>query len=474
MRKLLRIIVISFLVVILAGCAVGPNYERPEIATPEQWRTVHSDVTNAASLVWWDAFGDPELSALIKEAIVSNRDLQIATARVEEFYARVGVSRAELFPQIAGEGAYSRQQSSQTTGMPGMLRNDIALGLRGAWEVDLWGRIRRSNESALATLLSQEATRREVILSLVTGVASAYIELRSLDHQLEILRGTLGTREKSLKLARSRFDAGATSELDVHQAESELLSAKVQIPAIEYALAQQENLLSILVGRNPGQITRGKALKDLVKPVTVPSGLPSDLLMNRPDIVAAEEVLRGANADIGVARGAFFPSISLTGSFGYQSSEFDQLFDGPSKVWSYGPSFNLPLLTFGKLLSSLEVAEARKQQALYQYQKSIQGAFREVNDSLVGLQKTKEERDARADQLTVLQRYLNLAQVSYEGGQSSYLEVLDAERQLFSAQIAATQAEGSHAGAVIQLYKALGGGWVTEAEKLSGTSDPVS
>ena len=196
--------------------------------------------------------------------------------------------------------------------------------------------------------------------------------------------------------------------------------------------------------------------------------------MNRPDIVAAEEVLRGANADIGVARSAFFPSISLTGSFGYQSSEFDQLFDGPSKVWSYGPSFNLPLLTFGKLLSTLDVAEARKQQALYQYQKSIQGAFREVNDSLVGLQKTKEERDARADQLTVLQRYLNLAQVSYEGGQSSYLEVLDAERQLFSAQIAATQAEGAHVGAVIQLYKALGGGWVTEAEKLSGTSDPVS
>lgn len=455
-------------VAFLCGCAIGPEYERPEIVTPTEWRVPVEKPEELANVRWWEAFEDPALTKLIETALTQNKDLKIATARVEEFYSRYGVSRSELFPQIEASGGYSRRRSSESLGIPnlgGALRNTNTVSLDLGWEIDLWGKIRRSNESTLAALLSEEASRRGVILSLVSTVATSYIELRSLDRQLEIALETLKSRQEAFKLAQRRFEVGATSELDLKQAESELLTAEVAIPIYEAQIARQENALSSLLGQNPGAIVRGKSIEALRLKGGIPVGIPSDILMQRPDIIQAEQNLVAANADVGVAYGEFFPSISLTGSYGRQSADFSDLFHGPSKTWGYGPSINLPIFTAGKILNSVEAAQARKTQALVGYQKAIQEAFREVDDALIGYKKSHEERDVRARQVDAFKRYLELANVNYDAGQVGYLEVLDAERRLFTSQLEFAQSEGQYVSSMVTLYRALGGGWLEEASK---------
>jgi multidrug efflux system outer membrane protein len=336
----------------------------------------------------------------------------------------------------------------------------------GAWEIDLWGKLRRATEAARADLLSTEEARQSVILSLVSAVANGYISLRDFDKQLEVARQTAKAREESYKLFKLRYEGGVISELELNQVKSEYEQALATIPQIEKQVAFQENGLSVLIGRNPGPIFRGKNMDELVLPA-VPAGLPSDLLTKRPDIRQVEQSLVAANARIGVARAQYFPSISLTGLFGWSSSDLSNLFKGVSNVWSWGGSLTAPIFTGGAIMGQEKAAEAIQQQALFNYQKTVQGAFREVEDALVDQKRTREQLEAQKRQVDALKEYARIARLRYENGYTSYIEVLDAERSLFSAELQYAQTQGILFQALVNLYKAVGGGWVVEADKLT-------
>ncbi len=456
---------------LLTGCAVGPDYRRPAIDTPPSWRLTDAEAKDLANTAWWEQFGDPVLDNLLRAALRENLDLQIATARIDEFAGRYGVARADLFPQVAASAEASRQRTTEETGnaLPSGFHSTLdnySAALNATWELDIWGRIRRATESARAGLVASEEGRPAVILSLVGSVAASYVNLRDLDRQLEIAKETAKSRGDSLALFKLRFEGGVANEVEYVQVKSLYEEAMATIPAVEKAIAQQENALCVLLGRNPGPIPRGKAIEQLPIPA-VPAGLPSGLLARRPDILAAEQNLVAANANIGVAKAAYYPAISLTGFFGVASTDLSDLFTGPAKVWGYSVPVSAPLFTAGKIAGNVQAAEAIQRQTLAEYRKAVQEAFREVDDALADQARTREQLAAQASQVQALLRYVALAQLRFDNGYTSYLEVLDAQRSLFSAQLAYAQNQGALLQAMISLYKAMGGGWVTEADKLS-------
>ncbi len=457
----------GLIALLLSGCMIGPDYIRPTVETPPAWRVNEADARATANTAWWQQFNDPVLNELINEAVQENKDLLIATARIDEYIGRFGVSRADLFPQLGiGYGAFKQKNTLPGTTTKGIY-NSYDMVLSASWEIDLWGKIRRQNEAARAQLVASEEGRRGVLLTLTASVAGAYIYLRDLDRQLEIANNTASTRAASYKLFLDRYEGGLISVLELSQNKSQYDEALATIPSLEKTIAQQENALSILLGRNPGPIVRGNNIDELTAPV-VPEGLPSTLLERRPDLRAAEQQLIAANALIGAARAAYYPSISLTGLFGVASGNLSNLFSGASKVWQYGATIDMPIFTAGKIGSQVDVAEAQQQQALFNYQKAIQTAFREVNDALIAQDRTRAQLEAQRQQVDSLRQYADTARLRYDNGYTSYLEVLDAERSLFQAQLQYTETQQKRLQALVDLYKSMGGGWT---ENLPGEND---
>lgn len=471
MRKPL---LVTLLALLASGCMVGPDYVRPPVDTPTAWRLSEQDARDLANTVWWEQLGDPVLNDLVATALHENKDLMIAAARVDQFAGNYGIVRSGLFPQVGAGYEVRRQRdiSAVVVGAGGgETYNSYDAVLNASWEIDIWGRIRRQTEAARAQLLASEEGRRGVILSLVGSVASAYINLRDLDRQLEIARATAKSRGESYEIFKLRFEGGIISVLELSQNRSQYEEALATIPPLEKAIAQQENGLSVLLGRNPGPIPRGKDIDHLTLPA-IPAGLPSDLLERRPDIRRTEQNLIAANALIGAARAAYFPTISLTGLFGYASTSLSRLFDSQSKVWSYGAPITMPIFTAGAIAGQVQVAEAAQQEALFAYQKAIQEAFREVNDALVSQDRTREQLKAQRRQVEALRQYAATARLRYDNGYTSYIEVLDAERSLFNVQLQYTQTQQVEFQSMINLYLAMGGGWVSEAEKVASASNP--
>ncbi len=476
MCNLIGSLILSFA---LCGCMIGPNYQRPKVDVPQTWRIEEKEARDVAATAWWEQFNDPVLSDLILSALQENKDLKIAAARVENFLGQYGSTRAALFPQLTYGAEAGRQRTSEVAGASPQLRDiagskatfdSVQTSLGVGWEIDVWGRLRRATEAARANLLSTEEARRSVILTLVTSVATSYVNLRDLDRQLEVTRRTAKSYREAYDIFKLRFEHGFVSDVEVNQARSQLELATANIPVFEKAIARQENGLSVLLGRNPGPIPRGRSIEELTLPV-VPAGLPSEVLSNRPDIRQAEQSLIAANANIGVARAQYFPSISLTGLFGYSSSDLSKLFTGPGMMWSYAGSLTGPIFTAGAIAGQVKSAEALRRENLVRYQQVIQTAFREVDDALVDQQRTREELASRARQVDALRDYASSARSRYEEGYGEYLDVIYAESQLYNAELTYVETQGTLFRALVNLYKAMGGGWVAEAERATMEGD---
>jgi multidrug efflux system outer membrane protein len=450
----------SFLALALAGCTVGPAYQRPETNPPAAHRgAAAATEASLADLAWWDvAKGDPVLVGLLKEALEKNQDLKIAAARVEEARA---ISRINyVLPTVAAGAGAQRGRISENVGSPagGLTGNAFDLSASFSWEIDLWGRLRRTNESNLARFLATEEARRGVYLGLVSDVASAYYQLRALDLQLEVAHRTTGSRKDSFDLVEKRLRGGIGNKLETSQAASALAQTEVAVPQIEQAIFEQENLISLLLGRPPGPIARGKAISEM-EPVEIPAGLPSALLERRPDVRQAEATLRAANADVGVAEANLLPQISLTGSAGFQSADLSDLLKSPSFVWNIAGGIFAPLFQGGRLRRSADAARARWDQARLAYEKAALAAFGDAASSLNAIGKTREIREAYGRNVSALREAESTAFLRYDGGVSPYLEVLDSQRELFSAELSYATALRDQKLAVIRLYRALGGGW---------------
>jgi multidrug efflux system outer membrane protein len=450
--------------VALAGCTLGPDYRRPEVPLPDAWQAPAGGPGSLADLGWWELFEDPALQALVRTALEGNADLRVAVARVLEARALLGVTRADQFPEVDNRAAADTRRQTERGSMPLPRTVDpesehFRTTLDLLFEIDLWGRLRRATEAARAEVLASEAARRAVVTTLVGDVAQAYFSLRALDRERDIAVRTLESRRESLRLVALRFREGLTSELDLRRAESEAATAAAAIPLLEQRIAQTEHRLAVLVGRNPGAVVRGRELTEQPVPPAVPAGLPSALLERRPDLVQAEQRLVAANARIGEAKAAFFPQIRLTGVFGVESAELSDLFTGPARVWQLGPSVTIPIFNAGRNQARLDATEARRAQALALYEGAVQQAFREVEDALVAHWKTREARRELEALVAAARRTLELADLRYRNGLANFLEVQDPQRQLFAAELALAQAQRDQLLAVVQLYKALGGGW---------------
>lgn len=468
--RLGRLLLLSLcsIAVWFSGCAVGPNYARPNVNTPTSYRGQQGDQSNAPTAKsdpalgdeeWSKVFQDPELQGLIRAALQNNYDVRIAAARVQEARAQLGITRADQFPTLSGGGNITSQRDSASGPIPAFELTQGALSVSAAWNLDFWGRYRRATEAQRARLLSQEWAQRAVISSLVANVASGYFQLRELDLELEISKRTLASRSESLKLTTMRTEHGIDTMLDQRQAEQLVYTAGAQVPDLERQIEQEENALSILLGNNPGAIPRGLWLTEQPHAPEVPAGLPSALLERRPDVREAEENLVAANAQIGVARAAYFPQISLTGTGGYQSSALSNLFTGPAGIWNFGGSFAQPIFEGGRLKSNVRLAEAQKQEILLTYQQSIQGAFRDVSNALVAYRKNREFR-IQEEKLTEAARDASqLSEQRFNAGATDYLEVLTNETNYFSDELTLAQAQFNELQALVQLYQALGGGW---------------
>jgi len=458
--------------VLLSGCMLGPDYKRPELAVPDQYRfnLPRAELSpSAADTAWWQQFGDPQLNALIDEALANNLDVIAAAARVDQFYGALGITRSALFPQVGADLNGGRQRASTMTaaGAPGINPyNSVQAAVLASWEIDLFGRTRRLTEAATAQLRGSEAFRRGTVLSLVAAVTTGYVQLRDLDRQVEVARDTVKLRADSLSLFERRFKGGVVSDLELSQAKSEYATALRTLPQLEQSAAQQENALSVLIGRNPGPIARGRPIDQLAMP-PVPAGLPSELIERRPDLLAAEQALVAANARIGAAKAAYFPTISLTGAFGAASRSLSDLSGGAARIWSYGLDVSVPIFTAGAIAGQVETAEAGQRESLAQYRKAVQTGFRETEDALVGVSKSKLAVDAAKQQTDALANYARLARKRYDGGYTSYLEVLDAERSLFNAQLQLAQSQADVLLQAAALYKAMGGGWVDLADQIT-------
>jgi multidrug efflux system outer membrane protein len=449
---------------LVAGCKVGPNYHRPVVQPPTAFRDLsespqaQAQVASYADLPWWQVFQDPQLQELIRTALKQNYDLQIATERINAARAQVAVTRSNLFPQVSGNANFSggKESNFQTK------FNFLTLSADAAFQLDFFGKLRRATEASRAQLLATEDARQTVILTLVSDVASDYFALLQLDLQLQITHDTVSTQQDSVKLTNLRVEHGVATKLDVLQAQQVLDSANAQIPDLERLIAQEENAISILLGNYPQAVPRGRTLVEQSLPPDVPPGLPSSLLERRPDIREAEQFLVAANAEIGVAKAQFFPQISLTGSGGGafgRSSAFSSLMSSQLGIWSYGAQVSQPIFTGGALSGNLKVAKSQQQQALIAYKQSIQQAFGDVSDALIGYQKLHEVRVRQQDSVADLQESVRLSNLRYKGGTTTYLEVLDGQRSLFAAELTLAQARGTECQSLVQLYRALGGGW---------------
>jgi multidrug efflux system outer membrane protein len=417
------------------------------------------DVATFGDQKWWEVFQDDALRELIRTAIQQNYDVRIAAARILEARAQLGIARADQLPEVTASASVFNQRVPETLGRPAAEISPTQLGVSLGWELDFWGKFRRATESARASLLSEEWAQRQIISSLVSDVASAYFQLREHDLELEISRQTLTSRQDSLRLTQILADGGATSILDVRQAEQLVFEAGAAIPDLEQRIEQQENFISILVGRNPEAVARGRRLVDQPQPMEIPAGLPSSLLERRPDILQAEQQLVAANAEIGVARADFFPQISLTAAGGLQSSALGRLFSGPAGLWTLGAGALQPVFEGGRIRSRVAFAEARTQEATLVYQRTVQQAFREVSDALVGYRKSQEVRNQQQQLTAAAEDATRLSNMRYRGGATSYLEVLDSETRVFSAQLALAQAQLRELQSLVQIYRSLGGGW---------------
>ncbi|CAM2156050.1 Outer membrane protein OprM [Pararobbsia alpina] len=462
----------------LTACTLGPDYARPKVDVPANFRFADTEVSQTASPAWWQQFNDPVLNDLIATALANNKDVKVAAARIDQFRAQFVETRSQLFPQVSAGFDAQRQRlpQSQASLLPrgvSPVSNSFDATLGVSWEIDLFGRIRRETESANASLLSSVEARRATILSLVASVASTYVTLRALDAQLDIAKATTESRKSSVDVFTLRFKGGEVSQMELAQSQSEYEASAATIPQLESQIGQTEDALSILLGQNPGSIARGRPIDQLEAPV-LPAGLPSDLLERRPDVLEAEQNLVAANALIGAARALYFPQISLTGVLGTESAQLSNLFTGPTKFWNLAGSVAQPIFTAGNITGQVHQAEAQQQQALYTYEKTVQSAFQEVDDNLIGLQKSREQLGSQSRQVDALATYAHLARLRYEGGYTSYIEVLDAERSLFSAQLSLTQTRGTVLTSTINLYKAMGGAWVLDAETRTEQSAQAS
>ncbi len=452
--------VLALACALVAGCAVGPNYKRPPVTTPGQIRG-HEGPAEAASLAdaaWWEIFQDDVLKGLIREALENGYDVRLAAWRVEEARANAGIARSEFDPAIQAEASRSRSRRSvgSTLGSEPVTLDEVNLGL--TWEIDLWGRIRRLNEAARAEYLSSEEARRGVLLSLVSEVATTYFELRALDLQLDIARRTAQAFQETYDLFDRRLEAGAASALETSSAEASLASTAANIPDLERRIAARENRLALLLGRSPEAIPRGTALNDQPLPQTIPAGLPSDLLERRPDVRQAEQRLVAANAEVGVAKADFFPTLSLTGAAGGVARQVSDLF-GEGRTWSIGGGLLSPVFQGRRLKNQHRAAVARWEEARVLYEQSVTNAFEEVSTALVAYQKLASQEREQARSVAAYRQAVGLSNERYVGGLSDYLEVLQAQQQLFPAENALAQTRFNRLATLVQIYKALGGGW---------------
>ena len=489
-------IVLLTLILFTSGCTVGPNYKRPRVDVPGAFRGASlevapanqnashegpNDVENSSlrrmqpddkpsqaqlsepsfgDQKWWEVFQDPQLQELVRTSLKQNYDVRIAAARILQAQAKLGITRADQLPTInAGASAVNQRVQKEKPVNQEFETNATSVGASFAWELDFWGKYRRATEAARANLLASEWARRAVVNTLVSNVAASYFQLRALDLQLEIARRTLITRQESLQLTRTLSDGGAGTELDVRQAEQLVAEAAETIPDLERRIQQQENFISTLLGNNPGPIARGMKLAEQPHLPEVPAGIPSRLLERRPDIRAAEAQLIAANAQIGVAKAAYFPQITLTANSGFQSSALSSLFTGPAGFWSFGGSLVQPIFAGGRIRSGVRLSEARKEEMVLTYQQTIQQAFRGVSDALVGYQKSHEFREHQEELVVAAQDSARLSELRYRGGATNYLEVLTNETNAFNAELGLTQAQLNELLQLVEIYRNLGGGW---------------
>ena len=464
MIKIARLLVSVLGCGLLAGCAVGPKYHRPTLQTPTAFRDVTEDsqqqaqAASYADLPWWQVFQDPKLQELIRSALKQNYDLQLATERINAARAQVALTRSSLFPQVSANANFSGGKDSATH----FKYNFLTLVGDAAFQLDLFGRLRRATEASRAELLATEDARQTVILTIVGDLASDYFTLLQLDLQLQITRETVKTQTDSVKLTQLRLDRGVATKLDVLQAQQVLDTANAQIPDLERAIAQEEDAISILLGDYPHDVARGRPLVEQTLPPEVPSGLPSSIIERRPDIREAEQTLIASNAEIGVAKAQFFPQIALTGSGGGsfgRSSAFSSLMASQVGIWSYGAQVSQPIFTGGALRGNLRLAKSQNQQALIAYRQTIQRAFGDVSDALIGYEKLHQVRLRQQDTVADLEETVRISTLRYKGGTTTYLEVLDGQRSLYGAQLTLASARGDEYRSLVQLYRALGGGW---------------
>jgi len=461
-----NIIYSLFIILIISSCKVGPNYQKPVVTSPTSFRfdSISTQEDTLINLKWWELFNDEELKALIDTALKYNPDVLIAASRIEESRAVVGYNKADQWPSIGYDGSGARMQNNMPAlGIDGPY-NNFSGAANLAWELDFWGKYRRGTEAARAELLASDFGHRAIQVSLISSVASTYFLLLDYDARLETSIKTLASRGESLRIIGERFDKGIVPEIDLNQAEIQEAIAAAAVPFYERLVAQTENALSILLGNNPGTIERSRTLRDEIIPPEIPSGIPSAVLSRRPDINQAEQLLVAQNARIGVAVAMRFPSISLTGMFGAASSDLSTIATGDAVIWSVGAGIVGPIFQFGKNKRRVDIERQRMYQDSIYYIQTILQAFREVEDALIEINTLDRESIARERQMAAAQNANMLSKERYNGGVTSYLEVLDSERSQFNAQLAASEVYQMHLNAYVFLYKALGGGWISEEE----------
>jgi multidrug efflux system outer membrane protein len=465
LRSLAVLITFAF-----AGCTVGPNYVRPDVAVPSDWRIDYSKAAEAANTKWWEQFGDPELNGLIETALRDNHDVRLAAARVDQFVGQLVATRSQLFPQVGYGADVSRFRSSRLglPALPSGVDNYFTLyeaSLGASWQLDLFGRVRRLSEAARAQVYASEQAKRGVVLSLVSAIASNYIFLRALDRQLEIAQATAGNYAETKRIFDARFKHGLVSQTEVTQITSQYQQALTAIPGIRKQIAAQENLICVLLGRNPEAIPRGRTIDDLVAP-SIPADLPSTLLERRPDIMQAEQNLIAANANVGATQALYFPSFSLTGALGSASTAFGAFLSGPASAWLIGASLVGPIFTSGGIEGQVAAAEAQQRQAVEFYKQTIINAFRETNDALSGSQETREQTVEQNKRVLALRENVRLSHLRFEKGIAGYLEVLIADNELFAAELTSVQLLADRYTQLVNVYQAMGGGWVDIADSM--------
>lgn len=457
------------LFLLLNSCVLHPPYRRPNVCKPLYWRVAENTASTWANIRWWNQLKDPVLDFLIVEALKHNQDLRAAIAVVQEYVARLGIAQSALYPQIDLNAVYSRQEISTLVNpvLPGTPRvsNNWDLLLSASYQVDIWGQIYSSTEVALANLLAQVQVQRTVLQTIVSAVATAYFQMRQFDMQLKISKETLKSREESLRLAKIRFELGLTSEIQVKQAESEVQTAAANVKQFENSIAIQEDLISFLIGRPSQTICKGRAIDNFPVPFCIPVGLPAQLLCNRPEILAAEQRLVAANANIGVAQAELFPTLTLTGNYGYESTSLGQLFSNPAKTWQYAATLVQQVFTGFRVTNDIYLAYAQRCEMLHSYISAVLKGYQETNDALISHRIALELVQIQTKRVQVVTDYFKLATARYNNGQTDYLTVLDAERELFRAQLDLASAQGNSFTTLVEIYTALGGGWVVDADR---------